>query len=125
MAQEKESDWTLTTLYTHLSALLVAQKEAVAIAQAAAEKALLKAENASERRFDGVNEFRSTLSDQQRTLMPRAESEIRMKAIEDKVVLLEQGLIERRGRGEGLSLGWSVLLGLAGLTGVIFGLLKH
>ncbi len=38
---------------------------------ASSDKAILKAEEAAEKRFDGVNEFRAQLGDQQRTLIPK------------------------------------------------------
>lgn len=62
-----------------------AQKESVQSALLSAERAVLKAEGASEKRFDAVNEFRSTLADQQRTLMPRAEAEIIFKSLSDRI----------------------------------------
>src|SRR6185369_5329462 len=51
--------------------LLMAAEKAVAIAMASADRAVLKAEAAAEKRFEGVNEFRATLSDQAVRLMPR------------------------------------------------------
>jgi hypothetical protein len=59
--------------------------KAVQAALASAEKAVNKAETADNKRFDSVNEFRSTLSDQAAQLMPRAESEIRMTAMHAKM----------------------------------------
>lgn len=117
------SGWSLSTLYTHFSALLVAQKEAVNLAQSAADRAMLKAENATERRFEGVNEFRNTLADQQRTLMPRSETEIRLSAQDTRLAALEKLWIERQGRSDGLNLGWSLLLGLMALAGTLFGII--
>ena len=63
----------------------LAQKEAVNAALAAADRAVSKAELASEKRFESVNEFRATLSDQQRTLFPRAEAEAIFKSLEAKL----------------------------------------
>jgi hypothetical protein len=54
---------------------------------AGAEKAILKAETATEKRFEGVNEFRAQLSDQAARFITRDE----LHALENKVV----GLIER------------------------------
>lgn len=105
--------WTLGTLYTHFTALLKAREEALTVAHAAVEK-----------RLEGMNEFRSTLQDQQRTLIPRSEAEIRMNAQENRIAALEKALAEGRGKSEGLSLGWSLLLGAGGLAGVLYGLLK-
>jgi hypothetical protein len=54
---------------------------------AGAEKAIVKAEAATEKRFEGVNEFRAQLSDQAARFVTRDE----LAALEDKMV----GLLER------------------------------
>jgi len=115
--------WTLPTLYTHFNALLAAQKEAVGIAQDAADRAMVKAENASDARFAGVNEFRQSLNDYQRTLMPRTESEIRFKAIEDKVITIEKVLLENQGKGEGRHASWGYIVGGIGVLALIVDLI--
>lgn len=51
-----------------------AQEKAVAAALAAAKEAVVKAEAASEKRFDSVNEFRNTLKDQTATFITRGEA---------------------------------------------------
>src|ERR1700726_2034245 len=66
-----------------LKLALNSQEKAVAAALAAADRAVSKADFATEKRFDAVNEFRATLSDQAAHLMPRAECELRLKALED------------------------------------------
>jgi phosphopantetheinyl transferase (holo-ACP synthase) len=74
---------------------------AVDAALNAAKEAVLKAEGASERRFEGVNEFRNTLADQQRTLMPRAEAELRMGSIETRVSELSKAITARGAAAQG------------------------
>jgi hypothetical protein len=78
-----------------IDAALFAQKEAVANAMAAADRAIQKAEISAEKRFEGVNEFRATLSDQQRTLMPRAESEALHNAMNARLSQLGETLTEK------------------------------
>lgn len=68
-----------------VNAALAAQQSAVNAALVAADRAVLKAETASEKRFDAVNEFRGTLSDQQRTLMPRPETEILFAGVKRQI----------------------------------------
>jgi TolA-binding protein len=85
----------------------LAQEKAVAAALAAAKEAVAKAEAASEKRFEGVNEFRGTLSDQQRTLMPRAEAEMRMGQMEGRIGKLEQSDIQRIGQQSGSQTVWA------------------
>jgi hypothetical protein len=49
---------------------------------AAQEKAVLKQEVASEKRFEGINEFRTNLKDQQITFIPRLEYDTKFQGIE-------------------------------------------
>ncbi len=46
----------------------------------AAESAVRKAESATEKRFDGVNEFRKQLADQAATFLPRKEFDVQLGA---------------------------------------------
>ncbi len=64
---------------------LQAAEKAVSAALANADRAVLKAESAAEKRFESVNEFRNTLSDQATLLLTRAEAEARFNAISDKM----------------------------------------
>jgi hypothetical protein len=59
--------------------------EKTSLALNASEKAVSKAEMATEKRFDSVNEFRAQLKDQASTLMPREEAAARFMAIEEKI----------------------------------------
>ncbi len=51
----------------------------------ATKEAVLKAELANERRFESVNEFRGTLSDQQRLLIPRQEVTVEFSNLREKI----------------------------------------
>jgi len=84
-AQTKALDAAFLAQQTAMQAALLAAEKAVQTALSAAEKAVTKAEIANEKRFDSVNEFRSTLSDQASRLMPRTESEARLGSIAEKV----------------------------------------
>ena len=95
-----------------LDAAFKAAEQAVAVALANAEKATIKAEDASERRFEGVNEFRKALSDQTQTFIPRAEYETAREALTarvnfnaDRVAALELRLTSRLDLGEGADKG--------------------
>jgi vacuolar-type H+-ATPase subunit I/STV1 len=74
-------------------------KEAVTAALTATKEAINKADQANEKRFDAVNEFRSTLSDQQTKLMTRTEYESAHGAITEKI----DGVTDRINRTEGAS----------------------
>lgn len=71
----------------------------------AVEKAVTKAEVATEKRFDGVNEFRQTLTDQNKTF-----------ASAERVDGLAQRLDKIEGRSGGLSDGWRWMLLLIGIV---------
>jgi hypothetical protein len=88
---------------------------AVDAALNAAEKATTKAEGAAEKRFEAVNEFRATLSDQQRTLMPRSEAEQRLADLARQIADLKDERIQRAGQQEGASNTWALIAAGAGL----------
>ena len=62
-----------------------AMDEKTSLALAASEKAVTKAEAATEKRFDSVNEFRKTLSDQAATFLARPEAEAKFKGYDEKL----------------------------------------
>ena len=68
-----------------------AMDEKTSLALTASEKAVAKAEIATEKRFDSVNEFRGQLKDQAATLVPRAEADSRFRGIEEKIESLKSG----------------------------------
>jgi hypothetical protein len=68
-----------------VKAALVATKEQAAAALASAEKAILKAEAAQEKRQDAGNEIRAAMIDQQRNLAGKAETEVRFVALETRL----------------------------------------
>ena len=127
--------WTVDTALAHVLALIakthehftaliaeldarneqrfIGQKESVKIAMEAADRAVTKAETAAEKRFEGVNEFRAQLADQQRTLMPRQEAEIRFAALADKIAILVNANTAQQARGIGSKEGWGWAVGVA------------
>jgi hypothetical protein len=91
------------------------QEKAVAAALAAAKEAVVKAENAAERRFEAQNEFRGTLTDQARTFMPRAEAEQTIRAINEKLDVLTARVNARDDRVRGMGALWGIAAGAIGL----------
>jgi len=99
------------------------QEKAVAAALAAAKEAVGKAESAAEKRFDSVNEFRSTLKDQQATLMPRTEVDVRFKGLESKLADLDGRVVQIVARAEGSAQLWqgiTVVLGICLTSAMAF-----
>lgn len=86
-----------------VQAALVSQEKAVSAALAAAKEAVSKAETASEKRFDAVNEFRKTLSDQTNTFLPRPEYDANHTALEDKIQALTDRMNVSTGKSSGTS----------------------
>jgi len=119
MAENRE----LISLREYVDIRFDAQEKAVQSALASADRAVAKAESASDKRFDGVNEFRSSLNDQTRTLMPRAEYEQAMRAMNEKIDILTARVNTRddRGRGIGDFAGW--IVAVAGVLLAIVALL--
>lgn len=93
--------------------------EATKNALAASDRAVTKAESASEKRFDAVNEFRATLADQQRNLMPRGEVEILIKAINEKIDSLNITTISRQSKDTGTREGIGTVALVAGLISTL------
>lgn len=81
-----------------LDAAFVAAEKATATALASAEKAVGVATASNEARFQGVNEFRKTLSDQATNLLPRTEYAAAHRALEDKLTIVNDrvGALELR-----------------------------
>ncbi len=63
---------------------------AIKTAMEAADRATSRANDASDRRFESVNEFRNALSDQQRSLMSRSEYEQGHRNLTERITSLEQ-----------------------------------
>lgn len=73
-------------------------------ALAAADKATAKAEQANDKRFDSVNEFRSTLSDQASKFIIRTEFELVVSRLEQDIKNLQLARVELMPRVETLGL---------------------
>jgi hypothetical protein len=66
------------------------------LALAAADKAVTKAEIATEKRFEGVNEFRQTLADQAARLMPREEAMSKFENLQKDINANAKEIQDRR-----------------------------
>lgn len=99
---------------------LGALKTSIETALAAADKALVKADQATEKRFDSVNEFRQTLQDQALQFLPRGEYSAEFKALTEKVsdALTKIAEIETKGIGRSSGIGSIGTIVLGTLIGV-------
>jgi hypothetical protein len=100
----------------------MSQEKAVAAALAAAKEAVAKAETATEKRFESVNEFRGALNDSSRLLMPRTEAEMAMAEIRRSVADLDGRIKAKEDRGRGMNQGWVILVAGIGLISSIISL---
>lgn len=112
----------LKSFKEQMTAQLQAQKDQVMLAMLSAREAVSKAEAASEKRFEGVNEFRATLADQQRTLIPRSEAEALLRGLAEKIGKIEGEMTEIRGSRVGTKEGWGYAVGVIGLVMLLLSL---
>ncbi|GAB3959676.1 hypothetical protein [Micromonospora vulcania] len=110
----------------NLDTKIAAQAAQVGLALRSADKAVTKAETATEKRFESVNEFRQTLSDQTKTFIARVEFEVVRDSTATHVADLASRLDKIEGKGAGLNAGWVYLVGgltvVAALVGLIVAL---
>ncbi|WP_158708803.1 hypothetical protein [Streptomyces sp. NRRL S-920] len=134
-----DDGWTVEVLRAHVGAIFEERDKrydqrfndldmATKAALAASEKAVNKAENAMERRFEGVNEFRSTLSDQASQFMTRLEAVAAIERNSERIQELTDRLNRSEGKGAGLNAGWAYLIAgvtvIAAVVGIILGVTR-
>ena len=126
--------WTIESYVAHNESMreetdrryqqrFTAQEQAVAAALTSAKEAVSKAEAASEKRFDSVNEFRATLADQSATLISRTEVDQRFKGIDEKVDIIMGRMDRLEGRAGGQTSTWAYIIAGIGLVGTIVGII--
>lgn len=70
-------------------------QRAIIIAATTVDRALSKAESATEKRFESVNEFRAQLADQTATFFPRTEYETNYRGLTEKLDLIRINMDEK------------------------------
>lgn len=110
--------------------LIDSQAEKVALALAASDKAVSKAEAANEKRFEGINEFRGQLQLASQSLMPRSEAtqlagalsermDASIKGIETVLTDLKSRLDRQEGKSGGYSSGAGALVAGIGVIATL------
>lgn len=129
-----QHSWTLDTLYFHLSSMIAAsekrseehilsaEKSALAL-HASTEKAITKAETATDKRFDNANGFRDAMADQSSTFVSRVEVDQRIGAVADKTADIALRVTRMESKGIGLNAGWGYLVGGLSAVAVVIGLI--
>jgi hypothetical protein len=115
---EKLIDAKLVTLHT----VIDAQADRALVALASADKAVSKAEIATEKRFESVNEFRQTLSDQTQSFVSRVEFEALRETNAARIADLSSRLDKTEGKSAGLNAGWLYLLGGLSASSIVVSL---
>lgn len=110
--------------------MFAAQSAAVRASIEAASTAVAKAEGATDKRFESVNEFRASLTDMTARLMPRSEADqqatalgSRIDALKEAMGVLQNQLASLQAKGQGMQAGWTYLLGAIAAAGALFGVI--
>ena len=95
------------------------QDEAVAAAQFTSEKAITKAESATEKRLEGLNELRAMAADQSKNYARSDEVGLIIKGLDERVRALTNTVdlytTAQLARGGGMKELWGYIVGAAGL----------
>lgn len=111
----------IDALKNNFEGQIASTREAMQAMMASQEKAVTKAENATEKRFEGVNEFRAQLSDQASKFMPRIEAEVWSRSNAEKIDAVASRMDRLEGRSGGMATGWGILASAVGVGGIILG----
>lgn len=112
-------DRLMEAKFVTFQVLVDSQAEKVALALSAADKAVSKAETATEKRFESVNEFRASLADQATNLVPRAEFVTKTEAIVEKLGDLTDRINRSEGKGAGIGAFWGWIVGAVGVMSAV------
>ena len=85
-----EKRWNVYSLKEYFDMAIAKMDEKIEQRFCAVKEAVDKADKATEKRFEGVNEFRNAMGDQQRTFIPRREFEISIDSLSRKIVDIEK-----------------------------------
>lgn len=86
----------------------------------ATKTAIAKADTATEKRFESVNEFRAQMADQSALFISRREVEAMVNANADKVASLTDRINRSEGRGMGMNQIWGYIVGAIGLVAFLY-----
>jgi hypothetical protein len=139
---EPHTDWTIATLKEHFEAILIerdlryqqrfeasqsalaaalqAAKEMVALALAAADRAAQVLAIASEKRFEGQNEFRGAMGDAAGRLATKEAVDAMFAGLTKEIASLTMVIATMQGSNKGLSSGWGYLAGAGGLALAVY-----
>ena len=108
--KKEESVWTILSLKEYMCTVFQEYANKIEQKFLAMDRAVTKAEMATEKRFESVNEFRAQLADQQRTFLSRNEYELAHNSLEDKVNYIKECVNKIESRKEGSNVVWLYLV---------------
>ena len=104
------TDWTIDSLKEHFDDLRKADQEAVKVL----------ADN-FEKRMANTNEWRGAVNDQQKNFADKAETERRLKSVEDAMLAAASKTI---GAGQLWAMAAAIVVVIAAIMGIVFGVAK-
>lgn len=119
------NDKRMISMFEAVDSKINSQAELIRATLVASEKAITKAEQAAEKRFESVNEFRAALNDNQRTFIPRIEAELLFKQLSSKVDVNTNAILTKTAEGTGIHKGWTLLVGAIGIISMVTSIVLH
>lgn len=107
--KESPSGWTVDTVKTYLESKIDDADKRYEQRFRDQTQALTKQDAATEKRFEGVNEFRNQLRDQNVTFMARTEALSRIDANAAKIDQLSKQISDREATSAGSTQTWGLL----------------
>lgn len=117
--------WTLDSLWLHFTTLLKDKESKDVERFATNEKKVESALNALNKRFEGINELRGAMQDQQRSFMPRQEAEIQINALKEEIRQLKESNLKSASKGEGSHTTWILIVGIVSFVSLILGIIAR
>lgn len=111
----------INSLKETFSAQIKSQKEMTDLSAASADRAVTKAETATEKRFEAINGFRAQLENMAKTFAVKSEVDLRANALEDKLNTAVVTLSENKGKGAGINIAWVTAISAIGVIATVIG----
>lgn len=114
MSQDSGTSDDRVTMRDYVDTRFTALNEQLAQALLTVQRATDRVDAANEKRFESVNEFRQSVAQQQRALIPRPEYEMAHASLQRQVNDMATALANAKSEKKGAGHLWAVLLGAAG-----------
>lgn len=119
------SEWTVENLKEYIEKMMVERDKAINIALAAAKEAVAVAEANADKWRMNANEWRGAMNDREKTFLPRSEFETYRDSTQTALGLEKTRADKDEGKGVGLSSTWAYILGGIGAIGGILAIITR